>query len=74
MLYFKSIHGLGIFFRIGGPQSEQVSINSIPEEAIANNYKEVEINNLAKLKFVKVQLGHISADACADFQFCHPRM
>ena len=25
------------FFRIGGPQSEQVGINDIPEEAIAYN-------------------------------------
>ena len=29
----KSIQGLGIFFRIGGPQSEQVISNGIPEEA-----------------------------------------
>ena len=36
---------------------EQVSINDIPEEAIAYNYKEVEINNLAELRCAKVQLA-----------------
>ena len=30
---FFCVQGLGIFFRIGGPKSEQVSINGIPEEA-----------------------------------------
>ena len=45
------------FFRIGGPYSEQVSINGIPEEAIAYNYKEVGINDLAELRCAKVQLG-----------------
>jgi len=57
MPYFKSIQGLGIFIRIGGPWSEQVSINGISEEAIAYNYKEEEINNLAELRCAKVQLG-----------------
>ena len=36
---------------------EQVSINVIPEEAIAYNYKEVGINNLAEFRCAKVQLG-----------------
>ena len=32
----------------------------IPEVAIAYNYKEVGINNLAELRFVKVQLGQLT--------------
>ena len=31
----------------------------MPEEAIAYNYKEVGIHNLAELRCAKVQLGHI---------------
>ena len=43
---------------------EQISINSIPEEdiqeeAIAYNYKEVGINNLAELRCAKVQLSRL---------------
>ena len=53
----KSYQVQGIFFRIGGPQSEQVSINGIPEETIAYDYKEVGINNLKELRCAKVQLG-----------------
>ena len=41
---------------------EQVSINVIPEEAIAYNYKEVGINNLAELRCAKVQLGQNADD------------
>ena len=51
--------GSGIFFRIGGPLSEQVSINGIPEDAITYDYKEVGINNLAEFRCAKVQLGPI---------------
>ena len=63
MLYFKSIQGLGIFFRIGGSQSEQVSLNgipekAIPEEAIAYKHKEVGINNFVQLRWAIVQPGH----------------
>ena len=57
-IFFKaSMQGLGFFFRIGGPYSEQVRINGIPEEAIVYNYKEVGINNLAELRCAEVQLG-----------------
>ena len=45
---------------------EQVSINVIPEEAIAYNYKEVGINNLAKLRYAKVQLGRFGFICGAD--------
>ena len=60
MLYFKRIQGLEFLFRIGEPQSEQISMSDdIPEEAIAYNYKEVGINNSAELRCAKVQLGQL---------------
>ena len=54
----KKEPGSVIFFRIGGPWSEQVSINGISEEAIAYNYKEVGIHNLAELRCAKLQHVH----------------
>ena len=38
---------------------ELVNINSIPEQAIAYNYKEDKINNLAEFRCAKVQLGRL---------------